>query len=147
MCSSDLGVDSLVSHDVNLVYDFPAPGSYGIRLVAKNGDCISHSPTFTLPVEDPSPDALLGIKEIDCYKEDSIRIVFGISNTGFDTIPFPVSVTFYDRPSNLPGAQKMSTVFYTDRFVIGRCEETFVHIVKALTPRQDRKSTRLNSSH
>lgn len=131
------GNDSMVSNDKDLVYDFPEPGSYQIRLVAKQGDCVDQSPVFTLNVEDPTPDAQINFKQIDCYKDDSIRIVFGITNSGFDSIPANVPVTFYDRPANTPGAQLLSPVFYTDTFVIGKCEQVFVHIVKAAIPKQD----------
>lgn len=138
------GKDSLVSHDVDLIYDFPEPGKYKICLEATNGTCVDRSPVFTLPVEDPTADALINFKQIDCYKEDSIRIVFSIANTGFDTIPAPVSVRFYYPSHTLPGAQLLNPVFYTDRIVIGKCEEVFVHIVKAASWKQDTLSAIVN---
>lgn len=127
------GNETMVSNGTDLIYDFPEPGNYRIRLVARNGTCVDESPSFVLPVEDPTADAQMKIKQIDCYKDDSIRIVFVISNTGYDTIPANVSVSFYDRADGT----RMTPVFYTDDMVIGKCEKEFVHIVKVLAPKQD----------
>lgn len=135
--NNSTGIRELVSTATDLVYDFPEVGSYAIQLEASNGNCVSLSPTFVMPVEDPTPDAVLSFLQVDCYKKDSIRVVMQISNLGFDTIPSKLPVTFYDRDPKLPGAVKLSDTYITQDFVIGKCEIQFTHIVEASRPRLD----------
>jgi gliding motility-associated-like protein len=135
--NNTIGSREMVSSDIDLIYDFPQPGTYSIQLEASNGNCISLSPTFVMPVEDPTPDAVLSFLEVDCYKKDSIRVVMKISNLGFDTIPSKLPVTFYDRDPKSPGAIKLQDTYITTDFVIGKCEIIFTHIVAASRPRLD----------
>jgi len=122
---------TMVSTDKDLYYMFPRAGLYKISLESTNGTCTEMSRTYSMNVLDPKPDGVLSIYELDCYKTDSIRIVFGISNGGFDTIPANTPVTFYDRDPALPGAQELKNTFFTDKPILGRCGVTYTYIIAA----------------
>lgn len=128
---------SIISNSKDLTYKFPRDGNYKIKLVASKGSCFDTSRIFTLPVLDPRPDGLIRIRELDCYKNDSIRIVFSISNTGYDTIPAGMNINFYDRSPGLPGRELLTPSYSTNKIILGKCEEVFVHIVKANKLRLD----------
>ena len=123
--------EQMVSTSNDLLYDFLKPGSYTIRLVASAGACISNSPTYTLQVNNPAADGQINIYSVNCYKNDSVRVVFGVRNNGYDTIPAGVSVNFYDRYPSVPGPIKMLNSFVTDQMILGKCEKVYTHIVKA----------------
>ena len=130
--SDELGAnEQMVSTSTNLLYDFLKPGNYKIRLVASTGACTSNSPTYTLQVNNPAADGQINIYSVSCYKKDSVRVVFGVRNNGYDTIPAGVSVNFYDRYPTVPGPIKMLNSFATDQIILGKCEKVYTHIVKA----------------
>ena len=130
--SDELGTnEQMVSTSTDLLYDFLKPGSYKIRLVASAGACISNSPIYTLQVNNPAADGQINIYSVNCYKNDSVRVVFGVRNNGYDTIPAGVSVNFYDRYPSVPGPIKMLNSFVTDQMILGKCEKVYTHIVKA----------------
>lgn len=126
---------TMVSTSKDLTYRFPRSGNYKIRLVSSKGSCYDTSRTFTMPVLDPTPDAILRIREVECYKNDSIRIVFSVNNEGYDTIPAGIPVNFYDRDPSMGGRQLLSPSFITDTRILGKCEIWYTHIVKASSPR------------
>ena len=129
--------ETMVSSSTDLLYDFPLPGNYKIRLEASKGACLDKSNTFNMQVLDPAPDGLLSIYAVNCYKNDSIRIVFAVVNTGYDTIPAGTSINFYDKLPGDPSGQKLNATFFTDRDILGNCEVVFTHIIKASSPTQD----------
>ena len=130
--SDELGAnEQMVSTSTDLLYDFLKPGSYKIRLVASAGSCISNSPIYTLQVDNPAADGQINIYSVSCYKKDSVRVVFGVRNNGYDTIPAGASVNFYDRYPTVPGSIKMLNSFATDQIILGKCEKVYTHIVKA----------------
>lgn len=122
---------TMVSTDKDLSYMFPRSGLYRISLESTNGTCTEMSRTYTMNVLDPKPDGMLTIYDVDCYKNDSIRIVFGIYNAGYDTIPANMPVTFYDMDPALPGAQQLKNTFVTDKPILGKCGFTYTHIIAA----------------
>ena len=127
----------LLSTDRNFVYDFPQPGNYSIYLEAQDGTCISRSPSFSLLVENPIPDAQIRFRQVDCYKKDSIRVVLEIKNNGFDTIPAGLTIKFYDRDPRTAGAVQLFNPVNTTQFLLGKCSTTLTHIVAASRPRLD----------
>ena len=130
--TDELGAnEQMVSTTTDLLYDFLKPGNYKLRLVATAGTCISNSPTYTMQVNNPAADGQINIYGVSCYKNDSVRVVFGVRNNGYDTIPAGVSVNFYDRFPNVPGPIKMLNSFATDQAILGKCEKVYTHIVKA----------------
>lgn len=130
--TDELGAnEQMVSTTTDLLYDFLKPGNYKVRLVASTGSCISNSPTYTMQVSNPAADGQINIYAVSCYKNDSVRVVFGVRNNGYDTIPAGVSVNFYDRFPNVPGPIKMLNSFATDQAILGKCEKVYTHIVKA----------------
>lgn len=126
-----------VSTSTDLAYMFPTPGSYKIRLEAEKGTCKDSSPVFTLLVEDPIADALVRINAVDCYKNDSLRVVFTVLNNGYDTLAPGLSINFFDRPAQLPGAEKLNNPFFTKEQILGKCSATFTHIVAINKPKLD----------
>lgn len=120
---------TMISTAADLTYMFPRAGSYRISLQATNGSCTETSPTYTMTVLDPRPDGILTMYDVDCYKNDSLRIVFGIYNAGFDTIPPNMPVSFYDRNPLMAGAQQLNNTFYTDKPILGRCGITYTHVI------------------
>jgi gliding motility-associated-like protein len=84
-----------------------------------------------LQVDNPAADGQINIYSVSCYKKDSVRVVFGVRNNGYDTIPAGVSVNFYDRYPTVPGPIKMLNSFATDQIILGKCEKVYTHIVKA----------------
>lgn len=130
-------VPQVMSTDRNFIYDFPQPGVYSIYLEAQDGTCISQSPSFSLNVEDPIPDAEVRLRQVDCYKKDSIRVVLEIKNNGFDTIPAGLVITFYDRNPRLAGAVQLFNPVTTTQFILGKCSTIVTHIVAASRPRLD----------
>lgn len=130
--SDELGAnEQMVATTKDLLYDFLKPGNYSIRLVASAGACISNSPTYTLQVSNPAADGQINIYSVSCYKNDSVRVVFGVRNNGYDTIPAGVSIIFYDRYPTVAGPIKMLNSFATDQAILGKCEKVYTHIVKA----------------
>lgn len=127
----------LVSVDRNFIYDFPQPGMYTIYLEAQDGTCISRSPSFSINVENPIPDAAIRFKQVDCYKKDSIRVVLEIRNNGFDTIPAGLKISFYDGDPRIGGARQLFNPVYTSQFLLGKCSTTVTHVVAASRPRLD----------
>ncbi len=119
------------SDSTDLNYVFTEPGDYRITLIASQGACVDTCGPFTLPVLDPTIDASLQIINIDCYKEDSLRVAFRVYNDGFDTIRIGMPVTFYDKNplSPGPGPQILKTI-KLDRLVYGKdLAEDFVVII------------------
>jgi hypothetical protein len=137
----------MVSSDIDLIYDFPQPGVYSIKLEASNGSCVSESPTFNMPVEDPTPDAVITFRDVDCYKKDSIRLVMEIANLGFDTIPSGLPIAFYDRDSKSPDAVKLFDTYITHDIVIGKCSTLVTHIVASSRHRLDTVYAVFNESN
>jgi gliding motility-associated-like protein len=121
----------------DLVYSFPSPGFYRIRLVGTNGACIDEAPVYSVNVIDARPDAGLFLLAVNCYKEDSIRVVFALNNNGYDSIPAGSKVKFYNKIPGQPGGALMSPEFTLPFDLVGKCGNTFTHILKANSVRQD----------
>lgn len=128
---------SIVSNSKDLLYNFLKSGLYNIKLEASKGICLATSSTFSLTVLNPKSDGSLTINQINCYKEDSLRIVFTITNNGYDTIPAGTTVSFYDQFPVQANQQKLSPSFVMDKDLLGLCSVTYSYIVKASSPKQD----------
>lgn len=131
------GVQQLMGNPVDLQYSFPSAGNYSIWLVASKGACTSTSQTFSLNVTEATSDAVLNLYSVNCYKNDSIRVFFGITNIGVDTIPAGTVVRFYNRDKAQAGRIEMDTAFKLPADILGNCSAFFVHIVKADRNRSD----------
>lgn len=123
----------------DLLYDFPGSGNYRIKLQASKGSCVVTSSVYTMNVLDPRPEGIVSVNRINCYKEDSIRVVFNITNVGYDTIPAGTVIGFYDNYSaSMPNPQKLKNSFVLNQDIYGgNCNASFVHIVKTVRPKQD----------
>ena len=131
------GVETKESTTGVLVYSFPAQGTYGIRLVASKGTCIPAAASYNLNVLDGTSDAVMDLFTTNCYNNDSIRLYFGVRNSGFDTIPAGTTIRFYDRDPSLPGRQELVSAFLTPADILGKCFANYTHIVKASRIKQD----------
>ncbi|MEP7142444.1 MAG: gliding motility-associated C-terminal domain-containing protein [Ferruginibacter sp.] len=122
MMSSDQGMtEQLVGTAKDLVYVFPLPANYGVRLIATNGACTDTTNTFTIPVLDPTPDWAGYMSTVDCYQQTKIRVTFFGCNNGFATIPPNTPVSFYDADPRLGNAHKLAPTFYIPDSITGRC--------------------------
>lgn len=119
------------------VHSFSSPGLYRIRLTATEGACTDDSPIYTVQVNDARPDASLFLMSVNCYKEDSIRVVFSLSNNGYDSIPAGSKIRFYNKIPGLPGGGLMGPEFSLPVDLYGRCGVVYTHILKANSVRQD----------
>lgn len=131
------GLQQNMGGPTDLQYSFPSAGNYSIWLVASKGTCTSTSQTFSLNVTEATSDAVLNLYSVNCYKNDSIRISFGITNIGVDTIPAGTVVRFYNRDTAQSGRVEMETAFKLPADILGNCSAFFVHIVKADRNRSD----------
>lgn len=131
------GVQQMISTAVDLQYSFPSAANYTIWLIASKGTCVSNSERFDLNVIEGASEAVLDLYAVNCYKNDSIRLFFGIRNIGYDTIPAGTTVRFYDKDTLLPGRKALDTLFKTPADILGNCSANYIHIVKADRNRQD----------
>ncbi|HQS24666.1 MAG: hypothetical protein B7Y11_10695 [Sphingobacteriia bacterium 24-36-13] len=131
------GTQQLISTAVDLLYSFPIAGNYSVWLNAAKGSCTAVSEKFSLNVTEATSDATLVLYSANCYKNDSIQLVFGIINYGVDTIPAGTSVRFYDKDSSVPGRKEYDSLFKTPAYILGNCSATYTHIVKADRNRPD----------
>lgn len=129
---------TVVSTQEHLTYKFLQPGTYTIQLEATNGTCTEMSRPYRLTVLDPTTDAITTIHRIDCYKEDSIRIVFSLYNNGYDTIPAGLPFRFFDRDPALPGAVRLNGDFIMPDSLLGKCgSRLYTHVVSAMGRKPD----------
>ncbi|NDA60723.1 MAG: hypothetical protein EBX50_01650 [Chitinophagia bacterium] len=126
-----------VSTSKDWVYSFPNPGVYRIKLLAEEGACKDESPIYTMNVFDARMDAGLYIYSVNCYKNDSIRVVFVIYNNGYDTIPAGSPIRFYDKIPGQPGGNRLLSDFLLPTDIFGKCASVFTHYVKVSRNKQD----------
>ncbi|MBT9484063.1 gliding motility-associated C-terminal domain-containing protein [Sediminibacterium sp.] len=131
------GAQQLISNAVDFKYSFPTSANYSIWLTATKGTCTSTSERFSLNVVEATSDAALVLYSANCYKNDSIRLVFGIINAGVDTIPAGTTVRFYDKDTSLPGRKELDSLFKTPADILGNCSAIYTHYVKVDRNRQD----------
>ncbi|MEY3432944.1 MAG: hypothetical protein RL131_880, partial [Bacteroidota bacterium] len=122
----------LVSTSTDLMYTFPEPGLYSIQLEATNGTCTENSAVYQLRVLDPTPDPVMNLIQVDCYKEDSIKVIFEIYNNGYDTIPKGIPVSFYDKNRLSTGAVQLLNDFLLPDSILGKCNsKRYEYVISA----------------
>ena len=126
-----------VSTDRDLKWNFRSPGSYKVKLEASNGTCPSTSESMSIAVMDPRPDPQIGFVQTNCYQNDSIRLIFSISNSGYDSLPKGSEISFYDRFPVTADAIRMGPSFVLPASIPGHCSGSFTHIIKSIRPGQD----------
>lgn len=131
------GAQQLISTAVDFKYSFPTSANYSIWLTATKGTCTSTSERFSLNVVEATSDAALVLYSANCYKNDSIRLVFGIINAGVDTIPAGTTVRFFDKDTSLSGRKEFDSLFKTPSDILGNCSAIYTHYVKVDRNRQD----------
>jgi gliding motility-associated-like protein len=126
-----------ISTDRDWVYSFPSPGIYRIKLVATDGTCTDESPIYSVNVMDARMDGAVYLNSVNCYKNDSIRVVFSIANNGYDSIPVGTAIKFYDKIPGLPGGTQLAPDFVIPNDIFGKCGNVYTHVVKASRTKQD----------
>jgi gliding motility-associated-like protein len=122
--------NSVVSTNTNLLYVFPTPGTYIIKLVATNGACSDTTDGYTIPVYDPTPDGVPYNISLYCYPQNKVRVQFCIANYGFAPLPVNTPVNFYNGDPHFAGAIKLSPTFYLPNAVPGgNCALCFNHVL------------------
>lgn len=102
----------------DLTHVFLEPGTYKVSLEATNGTCRNSSGPFELSVLDPTMDGYIWIQSVQCYKNDSLRVVVRVGNFGYDTAHAGIPISFYSGNPNLATSTYLST-FYTPSKVFG----------------------------
>ncbi|MES2649809.1 MAG: PKD domain-containing protein [Bacteroidota bacterium] len=137
LVSKDDGLPEMkVSTSKNLVYTFPTPGNYYIRLVAKNAGCSDTTQLYKALVLDPTPDGRVNILSVDCYNQTKLRIQFNVCNNGYASMPPGTPVSFYNADPTKPGAKLIGTTFFLPDTIRGGgggscCSPIFMQIVDA----------------
>ncbi|MES2890908.1 MAG: M43 family zinc metalloprotease [Bacteroidota bacterium] len=113
LISNSVGMaEQVVSTNNDLVYVFPVPGTYRIRLVATNGSCVDTSGTYVVLVQDPDADVAVFLFNAYCFQQTKVKVSFCLDNYGYASVPPGTPVTFYDKDPRQPGATKLSPTFY-----------------------------------
>jgi PKD repeat protein len=122
MMSNDQGMsEQVVSTSKDLVYVFPSPANYSVRLIATNGVCTDTTGTFQVSVSDPTQDGVPYMSTVDCYQQTKLRVSFFVCNYGFATIPANTPLTFYDADPRLGNARRIDSTFYLPDPITGKC--------------------------
>jgi gliding motility-associated-like protein len=124
--------DTVVSTTANLTYVFNNPGNYAMRLVATNGACTDTSEPFTIPVMDPTPDAVLTLTGVQCYHQDSLKVSVVVCNEGYASLPKGLPITFYNGDPTIPSTKLLGTYFKVPDTLLGKCcNEAYTVVVPA----------------
>lgn len=134
----------------NLLYTFPSPGNYTVRLVATNGACSDTTDIYRIPVYNPTPDGILSVYRADCYEQTKVRVQFSICNMGYMPLPKGMLVSFYDADPKSGNAKKLEPSFELPYGIGGTiggyCCWSFNHIVDAGRPHLNQLYMVLNDS-
>lgn len=122
--------EQVLSTSKDFMYTFPDPSTYKIRLVATNGSCSDTTDYFTVPVADPTADAVPWNATYSCYGSNKVRINFCISVYGYAPLRKGTPVSFYDADPRFAGANLLSPTFYLPYDAPGgNCYVCFSHIL------------------
>ncbi len=136
MMSNDQGMaEQLVSTNKDLVYVFPSPANYALKLIATNGGCTDTSNTFTIPVADPTQDGIAYMNTVNCYQQTKVRVTLFVCNNGYATIPRNTPISFYDADPRLGNAKRFGPTFFLPDAIPGRCcGFLYTHIIDVQQP-------------
>ena len=122
--------EQTISTAKDLNYVFQDPGSYSIRLIASNGSCTDTSEKFNFTVLDPTPDATLGFRIVDCYEQTKIRVELWVCNYGFAPVPAGTPVSFYEGDPKTSNARLLDNSFLLPDTIFGICcNASYTHII------------------
>ena len=148
MMSNDKGMnEQVVSTVKDLVYIFPTPANYKLRLIATNGSCIDTSNIYSIYNDDPTQDGVAYMNTVDCYQQTKVKVTLFICNNGYAPIPPGTPIAFYDSDPRLGNANKLSPNFYMPDSVYGKCcSQSYTHIIDVKHPGLDRLFMVFNDS-
>ena len=140
LISSDAGlVNQVVGLSKNLVFVFPVPGDYWVRLVASNGTCTDTTAAYLVPVADPTPDARPRIISVDCYQQTKLRVEFSVCNSGYMPIKPGIPISFFDADPRKANAHKIGNTFILPDTIHGGgrgscCSQVYTEIIDVKRP-------------
>lgn len=140
---NDAGMaETVVASSKNLIYIFPSPGNYQVRLIATNGICADTTETNLIPVDDPTPDIRPRIISVDCYQQNKLRVEFNVCNSGYKPIPQGIPISFFDADPRTAGAKKIGSAFFLPDSVLGGgkgtcCSQVYTEIIDVKRPGLD----------
>ena len=136
LMSNDKGMaEQVVSTGNNLVYVFPVPGNYQLRLIATNGSCIDTTTYFPVPVDEPTQDGVAYMTTINCYQQTKVRVTLFACNNGYATIPAKTPISFYDADPRQGNAKKLGSTFFLPDSIRGKCcGFLYTHIIDVQQP-------------
>jgi gliding motility-associated-like protein len=113
----------------HLNYEFQDYGfNLWVRLIASASGC-ADSISMNIPVDNPRPDANIGLFGANCFQNTKVRASFYICNSGYDTIMPGLPVTFYDDDPTKPNAKKIGSSFILPEMIGGYCCKTYIDTV------------------
>ena len=104
-------VPQIVSTSFDLHQVFKTPGHYSIWLVASNGSCSDTTKKMHFSVNDPTIDATIGFRDVQCYQQTKIIVSFLVCNHGYVAMPAGTPLTFYDGDPKSGNANKLGDPF------------------------------------
>jgi len=113
--------DTVVSTSANLTYVFNNPGNFAMRLVATNGACTDTTEAFSIPVMDPTPDAVLTLTGVECYHQDSLKVSVVVCDEGYASLPKGLPITFYNGDPTLVATKVLGQTFRVKDTLLGKC--------------------------
>jgi gliding motility-associated-like protein len=119
----------IVGTSFDLHQTFKTPGQYTIWLVASNGGCSDTTQKMKFTVNDPTIDATIGFRDVQCYQQTKIIVIMTVCNHGYVSIPAGTPVTFYDGDPNSGNAKKLGPVFEMQDPIAGNCCYNFTTIL------------------
>jgi gliding motility-associated-like protein len=136
MMGNDKGMaEQLISTGKDLVYVFPTPANYFLKLIATNGTCTDTSGAFFIPVSDPTQDGYANMTSVNCYQQTKVRVTFFVCNNGYATIPRNIPVSFYNADPRLGNAKKLAPTYFVPDSLPGRCcGFQYTHIIDVQQP-------------
>jgi len=122
-------VPQIVSTSFDLHQTFKSPGHYSIWLVASNGGCSDTTEKMHFSVNDPTIDATIGFRDVECYQQTKIIVSMTVCNHGYVAMPAGTPVTFYDGDPQSGNAHKIGPVFELPTPIVGNCCGTYTVIL------------------
>ena len=129
------------SNDEHITHTFLEPGTYNISLRASAGACADTTETYTLRVEDPTMNGVPLITQAHCLGEDSLKVLFTVLNSGYDTLNVGAPISFYDAdPHQAAPLPNLLHTFYLPEAIYGRDENIPIFEVDFAAADTSRKS-------
>ncbi len=123
--SSNTGMAwQIVNTTFNLNYTFATAGTYGVKLIARNGTCVDSTEVQYIEVFNATPDGYAYINNLQCYQDSGLRMQIIVCNNSYGTIPAGMPISFYELDPVTSVTSKLPSTYYTPTAVLGKCCQT-----------------------